>query len=181
MSKVRYNIFEVMDMQKEIYLAAGCFWGAEKAFQSLNGVIDTTVGFANGNVDNPSYQLVKTSTTGHLETVKIVYDDSVISLNKLLKGYFLIIDPTLANQQGHDIGSQYQTGIYYNDPESEIICRNYWEQEKRKYPVFMVELAPLKCFWSAEEYHQDYLIKNPTGYCHVSLAQYAAVRELNNE
>ncbi len=166
-------------MQKEIYLAAGCFWGAEKAFKSLNGVIDTTVGYANGVGNNVTYQQVKTGTTGHKETVKVIYDDNIITLDKLLKAFFICVDPTLKNQQGHDIGTQYQSGVYYLYEESKKICIDYFEQEKKKWSEFYTELLPLNIFVEAEEYHQDYLVKNPNGYCHINLEQYALVKALN--
>ena len=165
---------------KEIYFAGGCFWGTEKAFQSLRGVTDTTVGYANGTVESPSYELVKTDTTGHRETVRVVYDLEVISLEKLLKAFFICIDPTVSNRQGHDIGSQYQTGVYYTDEESGRIAAEAFEEKRRDISPFCVELAPLSCFYDAEEYHQDYLIKNPDGYCHISLEEYDRVRALND-
>lgn len=165
---------------KEIYFAGGCFWGTEKAFQYLRGVVDTTVGYANGTVASPSYELVKTDTTGHRETVKVVYDPEVISLDKLLKAYFIIIDPTVSNRQGHDIGSQYQTGVYYVDEESGKTAAAVFEEKRAQYSPFCVELAPLSCFYDAEEYHQDYLIKNPSGYCHISRKEYDRVKALND-
>ncbi|MBR0385843.1 MAG: peptide-methionine (S)-S-oxide reductase MsrA [Erysipelotrichaceae bacterium] len=167
-------------MQKKIYLAGGCFWGTEKVFQSLNGVTDTTVGYANGHKDNPSYEEVKKDNTGHRETVEVVYDDEVISLPTIMTAYFMCIDPTVENRQAHDIGTQYQTGVYYCDDSDLPVLEEIFEQEKKKYPVFHVELLPLKVFWPAEEYHQDYLDKNPNGYCHITTAEYEAVKKLND-
>ena len=166
---------------KTIYMAGGCFWDMEKALQSLTGVIETTVGYANGDVENPSYQLVCTDTTNFRETVKVVYDPEVISLEKLMKAYFICIDPTVKNQQGHDIGSQYQTGIYYVDDEDLEVLEKAFANERQKYEEFYVELKKLENFYDAEEYHQDYLIKNPTGYCHISFDTYRKIRELNEE
>ena len=166
---------------KTIYLAGGCFWGVEKAFQSLNGVVETTVGYANGDVENPSYELVKTDTTNFRETVRVDYDPEKISLNKLLKAYFMCVDPTVRNQQGHDIGSQYQTGVYYVDDEDLAIIEKAFEEEKKKYDCFFVELKKLENFYDAEEYHQDYLIKNPAGYCHLTLDVYDRLKKLNEE
>ena len=166
---------------KTIYMAGGCFWGMEKALQSLTGVIETTVGYANGDVENPSYQLVCTDTTNFRETVKVVYDPEVISLEKLMKAYFICIDPTVKNQQGHDIGSQYQTGIYYVDDEDLEVLEKAFANERQKNEEFYVELKKLENFYDAEEYHQDYLIKNPTGYCHISFDTYRKIRELNEE
>ncbi len=166
-------------MIRTIYLAGGCFWGMEKAMQCLNGIVNTTVGYANGHADNPTYQLVCTDTTGHRETVKVEYDDSVVSLETILKAYFICIDPTIRNRQGGDIGSQYQTGVYYIDEDTREFCEKYFEQEKQKYSEFVVELQQLDNFWDAEEYHQDYLIKNPTGYCHVTINEFEEIRKLN--
>lgn len=170
-----------MSNLREIYFAGGCFWGTEKVFQSLHGVVETTVGYANGTVADPSYELVKTDTTGHRETVKVVYDPDQITLAKLLKAYFICVDPTVKNQQGHDIGSQYQTGVYYTDPADLEIIEPIFAEKRAQYDPFCVELAPLSCFYDAEEYHQDYLIKNPDGYCHISREEYRKVRELNDE
>ncbi|MBP1554810.1 MAG: peptide-methionine (S)-S-oxide reductase MsrA [Oscillospiraceae bacterium] len=165
---------------KEIYFAGGCFWGTEKVFQSLHGVVSTTVGYANGTVASPSYELVKTDTTGHRETVKVIYDSERISLNKLLKAFFICIDPTVSNRQGNDIGSQYQTGVYYTDEASGKTAEKVFDEVRRNYDPFCVELAPLSCFYDAEEYHQDYLIKNPGGYCHITGEEYDRVLELND-
>lgn len=161
---------------KEIYLAGGCFWGTEKAFQLLNGVTDTEVGYANGTLDDPTYKDVCTDTTGHRETVKVVYDSDVLPLEKLMEVYFLCIDPTVKNRQGHDIGSQYQTGVYYTDENDREPLERIFEEEKKKYDAFYVELTELKCFWPAEEYHQDYLEKNPHGYCHIGNDTFEKVR-----
>ena len=166
-------------MIKEIYFAGGCFWGTEKVFQLLNGVIETTVGYANGSVSKPSYEMVKTGKTGHRETVKVVYDNEAVSLKTLLEAYFLCVDPTVKDRQGNDVGTQYQTGVYYSDEESGLLVKQVFDEKRRDYDVFCVELAPLECFYDAEEYHQNYLIKNPKGYCHIPLAAYEAVKKLN--
>ena len=170
-----------MSERKEIYFAGGCFWGTEKMFQSLDGVLDTTVGYANGHVADPSYELVKTDTTGHREAVKVIYDPDKVSLRKLLRAYFICVDPTVKDQQGHDIGSQYQTGVYYTDEESAAVVREVFDEKRKEFDPFCVELAPLSCFYDAEEYHQDYLIKNPDGYCHISPEMYDKVSALNLE
>lgn len=167
-------------MEKEVYFAGGCFWGTEKVFQMLNGVVDTTVGYANGKAAFPSYELVKTGMTGHRETVKVVYDPDKISLRTLLEAFFLCIDPTVKDRQGHDIGTQYQTGVYYVDPESASVIAEVMAEKKKEYDIFCVEFAPLDCFYKAEEYHQNYLIKNPQGYCHISREMYDAVKKLND-
>ena len=166
---------------REIYLAGGCFWGMEKAFQELSGVLHTTVGYANGTTDHPTYEAVCTDTTGHRETVRIEYDPDQVSLNTILRAFFLCIDPTKQNRQGNDIGSQYQTGIYASEEESLREAETFVNEKKRLYPVFYTEVLPLKCFWPAEEYHQNYLEKNPAGYCHISRREFEAIRALNRE
>ena len=168
-------------MLKSIYLAGGCFWGTEKVFQQLKGVDDTTVGYANGFTDDPTYQEVKKGNTGYKETVEVIYDDEIIPLTRIMKAYFMCIDPTVTNRQGHDIGTQYQTGVYYTNEDDRKVLELIFENEKKKYEEFHVELAPLEIFVDAEDYHQDYLIKNPTGYCHISNLQYEEVRKLNED
>ena len=154
---------------KDIYLAGGCFWGVEEYFSRINGVIDTVSGYANGSYDNPSYENV-CNNSGHAETVHITYDSSKVSLDTLLKYYFRIIDPTSVNKQGNDRGVQYRTGIYYQNEEDKGIALNAIKEEQKKYskPI-VVEVEKLKRFDKAEEYHQDYLKKNPNGYCHINL------------
>ena len=165
----------------EIYFAGGCFWGMEKALKALDGVTETETGYANGTTENPSYEEVCTDTTGHRETVKVVYDPEAVSLETLLKAFFICIDPSQRNRQGNDVGTQYQTGIYTTDPESEAFVKQYVEGIRGSYPQFYTEIQPLKQFWPAEEYHQDYLDKNPQGYCHISNAEYELVKKLNQE
>lgn len=166
---------------KEIYLAAGCFWGSEKAFKLLDGVVETMTGYANGTMSNPRYEDVCRGNTGFRETVRVVYDPAAVSLETIMKAYFLCIDPTVANRQGNDIGSQYQTGVYYTDEEDAKLLRDIFEEEKKKYDRFFVELEPLKNFYSAEEYHQNYLDKNPGGYCHITKIEFDAVKALNKK
>lgn len=153
---------------KEIYLAAGCFWGAEKYFSLIPGVVSTEVGYANGRIDNPTYKEVCTDTTGFAETVKIKYNEEEISLTFLLDQFYKVIDPTSLNRQGKDRGTQYRTGIYYTNPEDEAIIKGsvVLLSESLKDPV-AIEVKPLNNFYPAEEYHQDYLEKNPGGYCHI--------------
>ena len=164
-------------MKKTIYFAGGCFWGMEKVFQIVPGIKDTTVGYANGNTENPTYEEVCTDTTGFRETIKVIYDDTMISLNELLDIYFLCINPTVKNRQGNDIGSQYHTGVYYTNEEDLEIIQAKFEEEKEKHFAFEVELSKLKNFYDAEEYHQDYLIKNPNGYCHITTEEMEAVQQ----
>ena len=167
-------------MMKEIYFAGGCFWGTEHFFKQIRGVLNTEVGFANGAVENPSYKQVKTGTTGFAETVRVTYDPAVVSLDLLLDLYFKAIDPTSLNKQGEDEGTQYRTGVYYVDDEDVTSIRNAFEQEQSKYAEpLAVELLPLQNFYTAEEYHQDYLDKNPDGYCHLPLELFEMAKRAN--
>lgn len=155
---------------KDIYFAGGCFWGIEEYFSRINGVIDTEVGYANSKVENPSYELVCSGMTDSAETVKIIYDENIISLENLLEKLFLVIDPTLLNRQGNDIGSQYRTGIYYNNDENFKLINSYIDKIRHNYDKdILTEVLKIKNFYPAEEYHQDYLKKNPNGYCHIKL------------
>lgn len=154
---------------KEIYLAGGCYWGVEAYISGLKGVVSTEVGFANGNTEAPSYEQVCTENTGHAETVKVSYDPEIISLRALLRLFYKIIDPTSVDRQGGDIGRQYRTGVYYTDPEDETFIRaTLNELEDSLCAEIAVECCPLDNFYTAEEYHQKYLVKNPEGYCHVA-------------
>ena len=153
--------------QHSIYLAGGCFWGTQKFFDQFPGVVGTQVGYANGPSENPSYQQVCASS-GHAETVRIDYDDAVISLRQLLDYYFIVIDPTAYHRQGPDVGIQYRTGIYYTDQAQLPLLEARYAEEQAKYPQPLeTELKPLSNFYPAEEYHQKYLEKNPDGYCHI--------------
>ncbi|MFC2583845.1 MAG: peptide-methionine (R)-S-oxide reductase MsrB [Lachnoanaerobaculum saburreum] len=157
-------------MIREIYLAGGCFWGVEGYFKRIEGVKDTTCGYANGKTANPSYEDVCRHNTGHAETVRVLFDTDVINLEDLLIYYFRIIDPVSVNKQGNDVGTQYRTGIYYTDESLLPVIKAAVEREQRKYnEKIAVEVLPLENFYSAEEYHQNYLDKNPNGYCHINL------------
>ena len=163
----------------EIYFAAGCFWGAEKLFQSIRGVTDTECGYANGNRDIlPDYKRVCVGDTGYRETVRVRYDPQVVILPRLLKAFFYVVDPTVENRQGNDIGTQYQTGIYYTDDASGEVVRAYAREEAKQHPRFCVEIAPLSVFHNAEDYHQDYLLKNPGGYCHIPPREFTHIQEV---
>ena len=169
-------------MTKEIYLAGGCFWGTEHYFKQIRGVISTEVGYANGATSNPSYEEVYTDTTGHAECVHIVYDPEIVELELLLKMFFRSIDPTSLNHQGEDCGTRYRTGIYYVDKEDlSTIERIYNAVAEELDEPIVVELLPLECFYLAEEYHQDYLDKNPSGYCHIPMALILMAREANKK
>ena len=152
---------------KTVYFAGGCFWGTQKFFDQFPGVLSTRVGYANGPTENPTYQQV-CADSGHAETVMVEYDEAVLPLEKLLHYYFMIIDPTSVNKQGEDEGIQYRTGIYYTDEGMRPIIEAYCGTvaETLSAPL-AVEVAPLENFYSAEEYHQKYLVKNPAGYCHI--------------
>ncbi len=155
---------------KEITFAGGCFWGVEAYFKQLKGVIETSVGYANGNKENPSYREVCDGVATHAEAVYMKYDENQISLNQLFEHFFRIIDPTTMNRQGHDIGVQYRSGIYYHDSETMEQANAYIASKQKNYTKkIVVSIEPLKDYYLAEDYHQDYLDKNPTGYCHVDL------------
>lgn len=153
----------------QVYLAGGCFWGVEQYFALVPGVLDAMSGYSQGTVENPSYEEVCTGTTGHTETVQVIYDSSVVSLNHLLNLYFDIIDPYSINKQGNDRGPQYRTGIYYTNEADGQIAQNFIaEKQAATDRKIVVEVEPVRNFFPAEAYHQDYLEKNPFGYCHIS-------------
>ena len=160
---------------RTIDLAGGCFWGVEAYFKQLDGVVDTTSGYADGRLPNPTYEMV-CNGSGHTEAVRITYDDSVISLDSLLKHYFNIINPTYVNRQGPDVGIQYRSGIYNFSAADEAVinARIRVVEDAYKRPI-VVEVKPNVSFYEAEDYHQDYLDKNKNGYCHVNLASYKKV------
>ena len=152
----------------EIYLAGGCFWGLEEYFSRIPGVEETTVGYANGQVETTNYQLIK--ETDHAETVQVIYDPDKITLRSILLYYFRVIDPLSINKQGNDRGRQYRTGVYYTDEaDREVIAHLFAEEEKQLGRKIAVELEPLRHYILAEDYHQDYLKKNPGGYCHIDV------------
>ena len=161
---------EGADLEKQtktIYLAGGCFWGLQKFFDQFDGVLETEVGYANGPDRAPSYKEV-CADSGHAETVRIAYDPGRISLDKLLDHYFLVIDPLSVNKQGEDEGIQYRTGIYFTDrADLPVIMAAVRREEEKAGAPLAVATEPLRNFFSAEEYHQKYLEKNPDGYCHI--------------
>lgn len=152
----------------EIYLAGGCFWGLEEYFSRIKGVLATTVGYANGQVESTNYELIH--QTDHAETVHITYDENSISLREILLYYFRVIDPLSVNKQGNDVGRQYRTGIYYTDSSDlPVIQTVVKEKEAQLGQVLAVEVEPLRHYVLAETYHQDYLKKHPRGYCHINV------------
>lgn len=156
---------------KTIYFAGGCFWGTEHYMRQFEGVTGTETGYANGDVPDPAYEQVYTDLTGHVECVKVSYDEEIVSLATLCRLFFRSIDPIVENRQGDDCGTRYRTGIYWNDEEDRIVIEAVYREIQGRYEVpLAVEKALLKCFYPAEEYHQEYLVKNPEGYCHLSVA-----------
>jgi methionine-S-sulfoxide reductase len=163
---------------KEIYLAGGCFWGTEHYFKQIHGVVGTEVGFANGNTENPTYKEVYTDQTGYAETVRVTYDERVVTLEFLLNMFFKAIDPVSLNKQGHDEGTRYRTGIYYtSEDQLAVVDKVFAEQQALTAEPIVVERLPLKNFYAANEYHQDYLDKNPQGYCHLPQALFDFARQ----
>lgn len=166
---------------KIIYLAGGCFWGTEKYLGNIDGVLETEAGYANGKTDYPTYHDVCRNDTGHAETVKVVYDQTRISLAYILKLFYEIINPVSINRQGADIGTQYRTGIYYTDSEDEAVIRKSIEELQSHYSEkIAIEICPLLNYCRAEEYHQKYLDKNPTGYCHISEDKFKKLIRVEN-
>lgn len=165
--------------QKTIYLAGGCFWGVSEYYSRIKGVVSTVTGYAQSNLDNPSYEQVKTGTTDAAETVEVVFDDNVVSLKTLLRQFFKIIDPVSLNRQGLDKGTQYRTGIFYLDEQDRNTIDEIISEEQLKYEDKIVtQNLKLKNFYKAEEYHQDYLKKNPGGYCHTD---FSSLKDLDDE
>ena len=147
-------------------LAAGCFWGVEGVYEHVKGVTNVVSGYAGGTVQNPTYEQVSSGSTGHAEAVRITYDPSVISYGQLLKIFFSVVhDPTQLNRQGPDVGTQYRSAIYYANDEQKRIAQAYVSQLQaaKTFPrPIATELAPLKTFYMAETYHQDFMARNPT-------------------
>lgn len=166
-------------MEKTIYLAGGCFWGTAHLFSLVPGVISTVTGYANSLVPAPSYQQVCSGKTNAAETVKVDYDDSRVGLTDLLILFFKSIDPLSLNRQGADEGTQYRTGIYYtDDADVPVIEAQMAAIQRRNTQPLAVEFAKLRNFYPAEDYHQDYLYKNPDGYCHVNPALFEEARNM---
>ena len=167
-------------MKKEIYFAGGCFWGTEHFLKQIHGVEQTQVGYANGHVENPTYEQVCQDSTGFVETVKVIYNPEVANLDLLIDLFFKTIDPTSVNRQGGDHGSQYRTGIYYTDSTVLPLVEATVEAQAKNYQEpLVVEIEPLTSFYPAEQYHQDYLVNNPGGYCHISPSLFDLAKRAN--
>jgi len=157
---------------EQIVLGMGCFWGAERKFWSLAGVHTTAVGYVAGHTPNPTYQEVCSGMTGHNEVVLVVYRVAEISFEKLLKTFWEVHDPTQGMRQGNDRGTQYRSGIYYSDDRQRQLAQDSLEKYQSRlaaagYPSITTEILPLGPFYYAEDYHQQYLDKNPAGYCNL--------------
>lgn len=168
------NVNEHLDYANQalenIYFAGGCFWGVEAFMKKLYGVAEVSSGYANGSGENPSYAEVMRGEEGFAEAVEVTYDPQRVTLEDLINRLFLVIDPTSIDKQGNDIGTQYRSGIYYTDEQDAKVVESAIEQEQAYYKdTIVTEAEPLKSFYLAEEFHQDYLEKNPNGYCHVNL------------
>jgi len=166
----------LMDFSNEpedvIYLAGGCFWGIEHLMASIPGVIDAQSGYANGrNAEDANYETICATDTGFRETVRVEYDPEQVSLDALLMAYFYVIDPTVQNRQGNDIGTQYQTGVYYTNDAAKETVERIAGIERSRSPEFYVEIGPLLNYYPAEDYHQNYLANNPFGYCHIPMEE----------
>ena len=157
--------------QQTIVFAGGCFWGVQAVFQHVKGVVSATSGYAGGTTASPSYEEVSSGTTGHAESVRVVFDTSQVSLGQLLKVFFSVAhDPTELNRQGPDVGTQYRSAIFVHTPEQEAAARASKEklQKSGRFPKPIVtEISPAQTFWRAEDYHQQYLAKRGLGSCHV--------------
>lgn len=160
-----------MKQNREIYLAGGCFWGLEQYLAGIRGVVRTEVGYANGRTENPTYEQVCYDDTGHAETVRVVYDPEQLPLPFLLELFYEAIDPVAVNRQGNDRGVQYRTGIFYTDEaDAPVIAASLRALQKRYAKPLAVTQAPLANYAPAEDDHQKYLEKNPSGYCHIGPA-----------
>lgn len=171
-----------MKNTKEVYFAGGCFWGTEHFMKQINGVDSAMVGYANGKIENPTYKQVCNGDTGFAETVKVEYDPKEVDLKLLLDLFFKTIDPTSLNRQGNDIGTQYRTGIYYTDSVDLPIIKEAVTALSANYsePI-VLEITPLTNFYAAEDYHQDYLDKNPGGYCHINPELFDIAKRANSK
>lgn len=159
---------------QHITLGGGCFWCTEAVFSRLRGITDVQSGYANGHTDQPSYEQICTGTTGHAEVVQLGFDSALISLRQILEVFFVTHDPTTLNRQGHDVGTQYRSGIYFHSAEQAAVAKaviaDITEQGLLDAPI-VTEVVPLHYFWPAEAYHHQYYARNPhQGYCSAVIA-----------
>lgn len=154
---------------KQVYLAGGCFWGVEHYFSLIKGIEDVESGYCQSNIENPTYEQLLSGESTASECVKVTYDESLIDYKTILKHFFKAIDPTTLNRQGGDVGLQYRSGIYYTSEEERDIAKQFINEVQVNYskPI-VVEVEKFVNYYKAEEYHQDYLVKNPNGYCHIN-------------
>jgi peptide methionine sulfoxide reductase msrA/msrB len=167
-----------------IWFAGGCFWGLQKYFNLIRGVIDTEVGYVNGTTPNPTYEEVYTDTTGYMECVKVLYDAEVLDLEDLVRFFLKAIDPTRSDGQALDIGTRYRSGIFYHPgyTSDADIAQKIHDEVSRGYSVAIhVAIEPVKSYYPAEEYHQNYLDKNPGGYCHIRPQLYEFAKNANRK
>lgn len=163
-----------------LYFAGGCFWGTEHFFKQIGGVISTEAGYANGKILNPTYEDVTSGNTGFVETVKVTFDPALVKPDVLIDLYLKTINPLSLNQQGNDKGTQYRTGIYYSFPSYQTMVQNKLVDLGKVYKgEIVVENKPIQSFYPAESYHQDYLEKNPNGYCHITPEMFEMARNAN--
>ncbi len=170
LSLIMFENANSKEKQETAILAGGCFWGMEELFSKVDGIVKTNVGYTGGNVSNPSYSLITTGLTGHAEAIEIIFDPQKISYEKLLKFFFTIHDPTTLNRQQNDSGTQYRSEIFYLSDAQKKIAENVLQQAEKS-GVFkskiVTKISKAEKFYPAEEYHQNYLEKNPYGYtCH---------------
>lgn len=150
--------------------AGGCFWGLEHYFQQLPGVVQVRSGYTGGSLPNPSYEQVCTGKTGHAEAIEILFDPKQISYATLLKHFWRIHDPYSLNRQGNDIGTQYRSAVFYHSPEQKKTLEDSLSQlSKKTKKKIVTQIASATTFYAAEDYHQNYLVKNPGGYCHIDM------------
>ena len=168
--KADSKVLENLDSYPVATFAGGCFWGVEYNFRRVPGVLDTKVGFMGGRLDNPTYKQVCYEDTHHAEVVHLWYDPDKVSYEQLVRIFFVLHDPTTLNRQGPDIGDQYRSAIFYDTPEQKQIAEKVKQElnasGKYRRPI-VTEITPASEFWQAEDYHQQYIEKNPMRSCHV--------------
>lgn len=164
------NMSSKNETKEVAILAGGCFWGVEELIRKFPGVIETEVGYTGGNIPNPNYEIVKKGKSGHAEAIRIVFDSKKTSYDALLNYFFRLHDPTTANRQGNDIGTQYRSAIFYTTPQQKEIAevvKDKVDKSGKWKSKLITEIVAATEFYKAEDYHQDYLQKNPNGYtCH---------------